>query len=123
MHPDNQNSKKWKAVFATRRNFNEDKSYVKAQKSTHSDGNTLVIFLGDCGGPVPSCRSKEILEFCENLDPRSLLDAPLRRNCDDARAWLNDNEFDDCGNSIGPARRYARRLTDKQLCASLRQPV
>ncbi|KAH8695759.1 hypothetical protein GQ44DRAFT_136628 [Phaeosphaeriaceae sp. PMI808] len=128
MHSDDQNApldkraKKWKELFATRRNFEEDDSYVEALKRAHGDGNTLIIFLGDCGGPVPSCRSKEVLEFCEDLDPRSLLREPLEYNCDNARSWLSDSEFNDDVKSIGRSRIYTRRLTDKQLHASLRQP-
>lgn len=114
--------KKWKVEFSIRRNFSEDESYIETWKKTNKDSTStsLEIFLGDCGGPIPSPMSEDISEFCENLDPQSLL---LEQNHDEARSWLHDSEFNDNGNPNGVSRRYARRLTYKELHALLKNRV
>lgn len=123
MQPDNRSSKKWKKEFDTRRKFKEDKPYIETLGKSDRNSNPLKIFLGNCGGKVPSCRRKEILEFCENLNLRTALQALLEQSSDEARSCLLDSEFDENGNATVKSRRYTRRLTDHQLCELLKEPV
>jgi hypothetical protein len=106
-------NKIWSPIFSTERKFGEDQPYVEALKEIYADGDYLERLLQEYEGGVPSCRSEEIGDYCQNTGTALLGTKP-----DKAKAWLNDIEY-----STLRSRSYPHRLTAHQLYTLLKLKV
>jgi hypothetical protein len=110
-------TKNWPKIFASRRYFNEDESWVEKQRPAVADDDTLKIFLRSFPGPVQSCEVQEMIDFCQGTSFRDISEGPLENQCTGAKAWLDDREL-----SSRNCRSYNRRLTARKLYVLLKQP-